>query len=91
MDGEAAVPPFARNLGVSRTAQPTPRRQKRQRFQKIGFAGAVLSGEHDRTRSKVNRKGGIVSKIGKRKPTDMQGNLADCPVGLRFLRHGAAI
>ena len=54
------------DLGQFRAAQPAPRRQKRDGFEQIGFAGAIWPGQHDRAGVERQPRRGIIAEIGQR-------------------------
>jgi hypothetical protein len=59
---------MAIDLAEPRPAQAAARREKRDRFQQIGLAGAVRAGQHDRPRIGFEPQTGIAAKVGERDP-----------------------
>ena len=62
---KAAVAALACDIGVRRTAQAAPGRQKGNRFEEVGLAGAIVAGKHHGARREIDRQRRIVAKIGK--------------------------
>ena len=60
--------PLAIDLAQAGAAQSPPGRQKRDRFQQIGLAGAVRSGQHHRPRIGLEPQARIAAKIDQREP-----------------------
>ncbi len=70
MNGKAIERTGACDIVISSAAQAAPRRQKGNRFDQIGLAGAVFAGQHHVAGAKRQRQFRIVAEIDKLKPPD---------------------
>ena len=67
-DGETCRRAYPRDIGQHSAAQAPSRRQEGDRFQQVGFAGTVLSGQHHMPPVECQRGLRIVAKVGELQP-----------------------
>src|SRR5437868_1226094 len=67
-DSKSAASIVSRAVAQFRPAQATSRRKQREGFEKIGFARAIVSGQHDEARVDGKIERGVGAKIGERDP-----------------------
>ena len=62
-----------RHLLEGGAAQATPRHQERDRFDQVGFAGAIRPGEHDEIGADVEARRVIAAEVGQRQAAERGG------------------
>src|ERR1700726_399900 len=67
-DSESAASTVSHAVAHFRPAQATSRRKQREGFEKIGFARAIVSSQHDEARVNGKIERGVGAKIGEREP-----------------------